>query len=163
MLAGRALYSLIIPLANTSPPRTVSEGCGLWERNRIKEGMTLPGYWRLPLFPRCPSAGCNNPVALLLSPPRDSAQMHWVDPRADLVVTEKQKKKGKTGAIAVLLHKHVASHVAGETGCIIGLEQKTRPYQRKRETLQAMASFTVRECVCCWESRPDLSSSLNSS
>lgn len=95
MLAGRALYSLIIPLANTSPPRTVSEGCGLWERNRIKEGMTLPGYWRLPLFPRCPSAGCNNPVALLLSPPRDSAQMHWVDPRADLVVTEKQKKKEK--------------------------------------------------------------------
>lgn len=45
------------------------------------------------------------------------------------------------------MHEHVASHVAGETGCVIGLGQKKRPYQRKRDTLQAMASFTVYERV----------------
>lgn len=55
--------------------------------------------------------------------------MNLVHSRADLVV--KKKRRRKTEGIAVLLHEHVASHVAGETGCVIGLGQKKGPYQRK--------------------------------
>lgn len=55
LVARRALYSLIIQinenLTSSVYHPSVSKGCGLRERDRIKTSMTLLGYWRLLLFP----------------------------------------------------------------------------------------------------------------
>lgn len=153
---------------NISTLHTVSEGCVLWERDRIKAGMTLLGYWRLLALPAMPwAASNNNPVALLVffsqgshtKAPNRAWELIWF--------FFFFKEKGCRGR----RQNRNLSLLSSCTSMPHPMRQETRLYywpRMEEEMLSVKRRYTpgygLIYCVhhtgvCYWVNRPDLSSS----